>query len=195
MASVGEWALNTACRQAAALPEDVGVSVNLSPAQFSTCDLVGTVERALKGSGLEPHRLELEITERLLLDGTASTLRVLKQLDELGVSIALDDFGSGYSSLSYLRIFPLAKVKLDRSFIANLDNEGAQAAIIQGVVSIARALRMNLTAEGVETESERELLLTLGCEQAQGYLFGKPMPYKDIVTMTRHTLLARAAAA
>lgn len=195
MAKLGDWALNTACRQAATLPADIRISVNLSPAQFSTCDLVSTVERALKRSGLDPRRLELEITERLLLESSASTLCILQQLDKLGVSIALDDFGSGYSSLSYLRIFPLDKVKLDRSFITNLDSQGGQVAIVQGVVSIVRALGMNLTAEGVETENQSELLRALGCDDAQGYLFGKPMPFEEIGAMSRRAPRHAAAAA
>ena len=195
MPKLGEWALNTACLQAAMLPADIRISVNLSPAQFSTGDLVNSVERALKTSGLAPNRLELEITERLLLEGSAPTLSVLEELDRLGVSIALDDFGSGYSSLSYLRKFPLDKVKIDRSFITDLDHQGEQIAIIQGVVSIVRALGMNLTAEGVETESQYEVLRALGCDDAQGYLFGKPMPFEDIVAMSRESPITTATAA
>jgi EAL domain-containing protein (putative c-di-GMP-specific phosphodiesterase class I) len=144
---------------------------------------------------LAPNRLELEITERLLLEGSAPTLSVLEELDRLGVSIALDDFGSGYSSLSYLRKFPLDKVKIDRSFITDLDHQGEQIAIIQGVVSIVRALGMNLTAEGVETESQYEVLRALGCDDAQGYLFGKPMPFEDIVAMSRESPITTATAA
>ena len=195
MARLGEWALNTACRHAAALPADIRISVNLSPAQFSTCDLVSTVERALKTSGLDPNRLELEITERLLLESSAPTLSILDELDQLGVSIALDDFGSGYSSLSYLRKFPLDTVKIDRSFITDLDHQGEQIAIIRGVVSIVRALGMNLTAEGVETESQSEVLQALGCDHAQGYLFGKPMPFEEIVEMCHKARLQTATAA
>jgi diguanylate cyclase (GGDEF)-like protein len=194
MAKLGEWALNTACRQAAMLPADIRISVNLSPAQFSTADLVSSVERALKASGLAANRLELEITERLLLENSTPTLAILEDLDRLGVSIALDDFGSGYSSLSYLRKFPLDKVKIDRSFITDLDHQGEQIAIIQGVVSIVRALGMKLTAEGVETENQCEVLRALGCDDAQGYLFGKPVPFEDIVAMNRKPLRAVTAA-
>ena len=195
MPKLGEWALNTACLQAAMLPADIRISVNLSPAQFSTGDLVNSVERALRTSGLAPNRLELEITERLLLEGSAPTLSVLEELDRLGVSIALDDFGSGYSSLSYLRKFPLDKVKIDRSFITDLDHQGEQIAIIQGVVSIVRALGMNLTAEGVETESQYEVLRALGCDDAQGYLFGKPMPFEEIAATSRESPITTATAA
>lgn len=195
MATLGEWALNTACSQAATLPSDIRISVNLSPAQFSTCDLVSTVERALKTSGLVPNRLELEITERLLLESSAPTLSIMEELNRLGVSIALDDFGSGYSALSYLRKFPLDKVKIDRGFITDLDHQGEQIAIIQGVVSIVRALGMHLTAEGVETESQCEVLQALGCDDAQGYLFGKPVPFEDIVAMNRQATLKAATAA
>ncbi len=195
MVKLGEWALNTACRQIATLPHDIRVSVNLSPAQFTSGDLVNTVERALKTSGLAPNRLELEITERLLLESSTPTLSILKELDRLGVTIALDDFGSGYSSLSYLRKFPLDKVKIDRSFITDLDHQGEQIAIIQGVVSIVRALGMNLTAEGVETENQSDVLRALGCDDAQGYLFGKPMPFEDIVAMNRKASVRAATAA
>lgn len=190
MAKLGEWALNTACRQGAALPADIHISVNLSPVQFSTCDLVCTVKRALKASGLDPHRLELEITERLILESSAPTLSILEELHRLGVSIALDDFGSGYSSLSYLGKFPLDKVKLDRSFITDIDRKGEQIAVIQGVVSIVRALGMSLTAEGVETQTQNDILRALGCEHAQGYLFGKPMPFEDIIGMSGQTAAA-----
>jgi diguanylate cyclase (GGDEF)-like protein len=195
MAKLGEWALNTACLQAATLPADIRISVNLSPAQFSTGDLASTVERALKRSGLDPRRLELEITERLLLERSGSTLSILGRLNKLGVSIALDDFGSGYSSLSYLRLYPLHRVKLDRGFITDIDNQHQQVSIIEGIISIVRALGMNLTAEGVETESQSEILRALGCEDAQGYLYGAPMPFHEILSMTRTKPLEPAAAA
>lgn len=195
MATLGEWALNTACRQAVMLPPHIRIAVNLSPAQFATVDLVSTVERALKTSGLAPNRLELEITERLLLESNTPTLSILEEFDRLGVSIALDDFGSGYSSLSYLRKFPLDKVKIDRSFITDLDPQGEQIAIIRGVVSIVHALGMNLTAEGVETESQSEVLRALGCDDAQGYLFGKPMPFEEVLAMNRQPSLVKATAA
>jgi diguanylate cyclase (GGDEF)-like protein len=195
MTKLGEWVLNTACRQAAALPADLRISVNLSPAQFSTHDLVSTVERALTTSGLDPRRLELEITERLLLEKSTQTLSILEKFDRLGVSTALDDFGSGYSSLSYLRKFPLDKVKIDRSFITDLGKQGEQVAIIQGVVSIVRALGMSLTAEGVETGSQMEILRALGCEEGQGYFFGRPMAFEDILTIGRQAPLQAAVAA
>jgi diguanylate cyclase (GGDEF)-like protein len=195
MAKLGEWALNTACRQATELPADIRIAVNLSPAQFATSDLANVIDRALKTSGLDPRRLELEITERLLLTNSAPSLSILEELHQLGVDIALDDFGSGYSSLSYLRNFPLDKVKLDRSFITDLDTQGEQIAIIRGVVSIARALGMSMTAEGVETEIQSEVLRALGCEEAQGYLFGKPMPFKEALAMSRQASVRTVSAA
>jgi diguanylate cyclase (GGDEF)-like protein len=195
MAPIGEWALMTACRQIARLPRDVRVSVNLSPAQFSNCDLVKTVEGALQTSGLEPHRLELEITERLLLDNTTHTAWVIKQLRSLGVSIALDDFGAGYSSLSYLRKFPLQKLKIDRSFISDIGMQGEQIAIIQGIISIARALGMSVTAEGVESDKQQEILKALQCDEAQGFLFGKPMAFDEIIAMVRGGKVRRVQAA
>jgi diguanylate cyclase (GGDEF)-like protein len=178
---LGEWALNEACGKIAQLPNHVKLAVNLSPVQFSAPDLISVVRRALNTSGLAPNRLELEITERLLLENNEHTMSMLRQLRELGISIALDDFGTGYSALGYLRKFPLDKIKIDRSFITDMATRSDQVAIIQAVLSIARALGMAVTAEGVETVVQKDFLKALGCDSAQGFLFGKPGPFEEVV--------------
>jgi predicted signal transduction protein with EAL and GGDEF domain len=180
MAWLGEWALTEACNKIVQLPSHLKLAVNLSPVQFSAPDLVDVVQRALVTSGLAAHRLELEITERLLLENNEHTMSMLRQLRELGVSIALDDFGTGYSALSYLRKFPLDKIKIDRSFVTDIVTRSDQVAIIQAVLSIARALGMSVTAEGIETVVQRDFLKALGCDSAQGFLFGKPVPFEQV---------------
>jgi predicted signal transduction protein with EAL and GGDEF domain len=181
MTRLGEWALTEACAKIAQLPFDANIAVNLSPVQFSAPDLLDVVQRALKKSGLPPRRLELEITERLLMENSERTLSMLRRLRELGVRIALDDFGTGYSALSYLRKFPLDKIKIDRSFITDIATRSDQVAIVQAVLSIARALGMTVTAEGVETALQKDFLKALGCDNAQGFLLGKPVPFEEIV--------------
>jgi EAL domain-containing protein (putative c-di-GMP-specific phosphodiesterase class I) len=183
MPTLGEWALVEACSKIAKLPGNMTLAVNLSPVQFSAPDLVDIVQRALIMSGLPANRLELEITERLLLENNDHTIAILRRLRLLGVRIALDDFGTGYSALSYLRKFPLDKIKIDRSFVTDIVTRSDQVVIIQAVLSIARALGMSVTAEGVETAIQKDFLKALGCDNAQGYLFGRPVPYEDIVEM------------
>jgi diguanylate cyclase (GGDEF)-like protein len=183
MPTLGEWALVEACNKIAKLPGNMTLAVNLSPVQFSAPDLVDIVQRALIMSGLPANRLELEITERLLLENNDHTVAILRRLRLLGVRIALDDFGTGYSALSYLRKFPLDKIKIDRSFVTDIVTRSDQVVIIQAVLSIARALGMSVTAEGVETTIQKDFLKALGCDNAQGYLFGRPVPYEDIVEL------------
>jgi diguanylate cyclase (GGDEF)-like protein/PAS domain S-box-containing protein len=168
---LGEWVLRTACNAAAAWPDDVKVSVNVSPVQFKSGNLVQIVINALAASRLPASRLELEITEAVLIRDDEATLAVLHQLRTLGIRIAMDDFGTGYSSLSYLQRFPFDKIKIDRCFIKDLgENDGSQS-IVQAVISIARSRNIATVAEGVETEQQMELLRTLGCTEMQGYLF------------------------
>ena len=174
--ALGTWALRQACRTAATWPHHLKVAVNLSPVQFSGPDLYNTVKSALAETGLAPQRLELEITERLFMEDSEKTLSTLHRLKQLGVRIAMDDFGTGYSSLSYLRSFPYDMIKVDRAFVSDLAAGTEHVVIVQAVVSIARALGMTTTAEGVETEAQKEYLAALGCDQAQGYLFGAPVP-------------------
>jgi diguanylate cyclase (GGDEF)-like protein/PAS domain S-box-containing protein len=177
---IGEWVLNEACRQAASWPTALKVAVNLSPNQFVAGDLVEQVRRALAESGLAPSRLELEITEGLLLRDTAGTLEQLQALKDLGVRIAMDDFGTGYSSLAYLWRFPFDKIKIDRTFIAEMAGNPAIADILRTITLLGRTLNLEVTAEGVETADQARILEDMRCDHFQGYLFGRPMPIADI---------------
>jgi EAL domain-containing protein (putative c-di-GMP-specific phosphodiesterase class I) len=177
---LGEWALAEACRQASEWPNHLRVAVNLSPVQFSSPNLYDTIAGILSASGLAPDRLELEITERVFMENSERTLAILHQLKSLGVRIAMDDFGTGYSSLSYLRSFPFDKIKVDRTFISGVVEGVEHAAIVQAVVSLARALGMRTIAEGVETRDQQNSVLALGCDEAQGYLFSPPVPVEQV---------------
>jgi diguanylate cyclase (GGDEF)-like protein len=177
---LGEWALMEACRNAVKWPSDMKVAVNLSPVQFTAPNLFEVIEQTLAKTGLAPHRLELEITERIFMENTENTLATLRRIKGLGVRIALDDFGTGYSSLSYLRSFPFDKIKVDRAFVSDLSERNEHIVIVQAVVSIARALGMTTTAEGVETEAQHEFLAALGCDEVQGYLFSAPVPVASL---------------
>jgi diguanylate cyclase (GGDEF)-like protein len=180
---IGEWVLRQACMDAAGWSQDVGVAVNLSPVQFKNPSLVSTVKEALRASGLPAHRLELEITESVLLQNSEATLSVLHELRGFGVRISLDDFGTGYSSLSYLRSFPFDKIKIDRSFVTELATRDDSMAIVRAVTSLGKSLGIVTTAEGVETDAQFELLRREGCTQAQGYLFSRPRPAADVENM------------
>ena len=176
--AIGEWALREACRAAAGWPNGVHIAVNLSPIQFKNRGLVGHVANALRDSGLDPGRLELEITESLLLADTELTLATLRRLRALGVRIAMDDFGTGYSSLSYLRSFPFDKIKIDRSFMRT--STGDDMAIIEAVIGLGRSLGMSTTAEGIETEAQLDAVRANGCTEAQGFLLSPPLPGSSI---------------
>ena len=180
IASLGEWVLARACREAAGWPRPVRVAVNLSPVQFRAPDLVGTVARALAESGLDPARLELEITEQVMLEESAANIAVLHRLRGLGVRIAIDDFGTGYASLSYLRAFPFDKIKIDRSFTAALGQEAAALAVVQAVIGLGASLGTTTVAEGVETEAQLAVLRRSGCDEVQGFLFSRPVPAADL---------------
>ncbi len=175
ISEIGEWVLNQACAAAAGWPRDVSVAVNLSPLQFRDPNLVDTISGTLEATGLDPARLELEIVESTMLDNSSQTERALWKLNELGIRIALDDFGTGYSSLSYLRRFPFDKIKIDRSFIKDLGYEKDDSSIILAIIGLAERMNMVVTAEGVETAEQAELLVSYGCTQAQGYLFHRPL--------------------
>jgi diguanylate cyclase (GGDEF)-like protein len=183
--SIGEWALQEACREAAGWPEPIRVAVNLSPVQFRSAGLTLSVMMALARSGLAPERLELEVTESVLLKGTEATLATIEQLKQLGVRIALDDFGTGYSSLSYLRMFKFDKVKIDRSFVHEMERSLEARAVIEAVITLSRRLEIDSTAEGVETEAQLEMLRREGCDQAQGFLFGRPAAAASLHTARR----------
>jgi diguanylate cyclase (GGDEF)-like protein len=171
---LGEWILKTACSYATTWPEDTKLAVNLSPAQFKTQDIYGLVRRVLNETGLEPQRLELEITEGIILQNTEAVFDTLTRLDQLGVSIAMDDFGTGYSSLSYLTRFPVKKIKIDRSFIDTLGTSPQTSAIVSSIVGLGQSLNVTITAEGVETEGQAAMLRKWGCDQVQGFYYGRP---------------------
>ena len=159
------------------------MSVNLSPAQFKSHTLVGTVREALLESGLPASRLELEITETLLLENSAATLSILRELNALGIRISMDDFGTGHSSLSYLRSFPFHKIKIDQSFVRDLVDRKDSMAIVRAILGLGRSLDMVTTAEGVETQEQLARLREEGCNEVQGYLFSQPRPASDIPLM------------
>jgi diguanylate cyclase (GGDEF)-like protein len=190
---LGDWVLRTACAEASAWPDHVRLAVNVSPVQLKCQTLALRIAGALAASGLEPGRLEIEITEAVLIRDDEAALAILHQLRDIGVRIALDDFGTGFSSLSYLKRFPFDKIKIDRCFVSDICEADGSPSIVQAVVNIATALNMTTTAEGVETDAQRELLKRLGCTEMQGYLFSAPKPAAEI----RHLLGAasREAAA
>jgi len=172
---LGEWVIRKACVEAAKWPKDVRIAVNLSPIQLTHPNLVPVVVNALATSGIEPRRLELEITEAVLMQNTEMTVATLHRLRDLGVRVSMDDFGTGYSSLSYLRSFPFDKIKIDRSFVKGLGEGGESAAIVRAVAGLARSLNMTTTAEGVETEEQMRHVRSLGCTEMQGFLFSPPV--------------------
>ena len=178
---LGEWVLRTACAEAAAWPDDVGVSVNVSSVQLANINLVNVVVGAIASSGIQPNRLEIEITESVLIQNTAANLTTLKRLHELGVRFAMDDFGTGYSSLSYLLSFPFHKIKIDRCFIAALSDKSKSHAIVRAITDLARSLKLRVTAEGVETEQQLQQVRLLGCTEMQGYLLSPPRTAAEIL--------------
>ena len=185
---LGEWVLATACAEATTWPDDISLAVNVSPVQFRSGTLALKIVAALAASGLAASRLELEITEAVLIRDDDAALEVLHQLRAIGVRIALDDFGTGYSSLSYLQRFPFDKIKIDRCFVNDLAEQGGSS-IVQAVVNIAAARHMTTTAEGVETQRQQEMLRALGCNEMQGYLFSPPKPAAE----AKRILLAHRA--
>jgi diguanylate cyclase (GGDEF)-like protein len=192
---LGEWAIRQACATAATWPDELQVSVNLSPVQFGSSGLVQVVMGALAASGLEPSRLELEITESTLLQNSEQTLSILYQLRELGVRIALDDFGTGYSSLNYLQSFPFDKIKIDRSFITDIADGTGSLNIVRAVTAMAKGLGMTATAEGVETREQLETVRAEGCGEVQGYYFSQPLPASELSRfyLSRSRMPARSA--
>src|SRR6202790_3162880 len=173
---MGEWILREACREAASWPIPLQIAVNLSPAQFMHGDLVGLVHSILLETGLAPGRLELEITEGVLIEDFDRGLALLRRLKALGVRISMDDFGSGYSSLSYLQAFPFDKIKIDRAFVMNLGRNPQSAAIVRAVIGLGHGLEMSIVAEGVETQEQLGFLARVGCDAVQGYFIGRPLP-------------------
>ena len=190
---IGEWVLRQACSEAVNWPPEIGIAVNLSPAQFKMRNLVQTVMSALAHSGLAADRLELVITESVMLVNGESTLEMLRHLRKLGVRICMDDFGTGYSSLTYLRSFPFDEIKIDRSFVHDLPFNADSKAIIRAVTGLGASLGMITTGEGVETQEELEYLKQEGCTEAQGYFFSKPIPARDIPRLLSKQLAATKA--
>jgi diguanylate cyclase (GGDEF)-like protein len=194
---IGEWVLRESCREAASWKVPLQISVNLSPVQFRYGDLQNLVHTVLFQSGLSPKRFELEITEGVLIDDPSHALSILRRLKALGLKIAMDDFGTGYASLSSLQSFPFDKIKIDRSFVTNVNSNQQSAAIVRSVIGLSHALNIPIIAEGVETESERAFLRDEGCREIQGYLIGRPQPiaeYAGITSGVAERLLDRAMA-
>jgi EAL domain-containing protein (putative c-di-GMP-specific phosphodiesterase class I) len=190
---LGRWVLETACLQAARWHEAASrrgrrppfVSVNLSARQFVQADLVEDIAATLVAAGLEPAALELEITESVVMDQSEAGIRALRRLRELGVRLVLDDFGTGYSSLAYLKHLPLDTIKIDRTFVAGLE-EVADRSIVDAVIALAHGLGIGVVAEGIETERQAERLRELGCDLGQGYLFARPLPVDRIEAFLRN---------
>jgi diguanylate cyclase (GGDEF)-like protein/PAS domain S-box-containing protein len=185
---LGEWILRTACREAASWPRPLRIAINLSPVQFQHGDLPRLVHQVLLETGLAPSRLELEITEGVLIGDFTRAVSILRRLKGLGVRIAMDDFGTGYSSLSYLQSFPFDKIKIDEAFVANLSHSQQASTIIRAIIALGRGLNLPVVAEGVETEEQLRFLASEHCNEIQGYFVGRPKPiedYADVVGRVR----------
>jgi predicted signal transduction protein with EAL and GGDEF domain len=178
--SLGHWALKRACLQAKSWPEDLKVAVNLSVAQIATGNLVADIEQIISETGLSPKRLELEVTESLLLSETSSIDETLKMLQAMGICMAMDDFGTGYSSLAYLHKFNFEKIKIDRSLVSYLSNDNGGNAIALAAIQLGKDLGIAVTAEGVENQKQLEQVRSYGCSQAQGFLFSSAIPASEI---------------
>ena len=181
---IGEWILREACREAASWPRPLGIAVNISPIQFRHGDLPGLVLAVLMETGLAANRLELEITEGVLVEDFSRAVSILGRLKSLGIRIAMDDFGTGYSSLSYLQAFPFDKIKIDQSFISDVGTNAQSAAIVRAVIGLARGLKLPVLAEGVESEDQLAFLAQEGCDEVQGYFVGRPFPIDHYAEMT-----------
>jgi EAL domain-containing protein (putative c-di-GMP-specific phosphodiesterase class I) len=192
---IGEWIMREACREAASWPKPLQIAINLSPVQFHHGDLPGLVHAVLLETGLPPSRLELEITEGVLIDDFSRAVGTLRRLKALGVRIAMDDFGTGYSSLSYLQSFPFDKIKIDQSFISNLGRNAQSATIVRAVIGLARGLELPVLAEGVETKEQLAFLARESCDEIQGYLIGRPLPIDGHAALVGRPTKARAGAA
>lgn len=189
--SIGEWILREACREAASWPQSLTIAVNLSPVQFLHGDLPSLVHTILLETGLAPNRLELEVTESVLIGDYNRAVSILRRLKALGVQIAMDDFGTGYSSLSYLQLFPFDKIKIDQAFVSNVERSAQSAAIIRAVIGLGRGLNLPVVAEGVETNEQLEFLSREACDEVQGYLIGRPRPIHDYAEIVGRQVLLR----
>lgn len=174
--AIGEWVLRQACTEAATWPAPIKVAVNLSPVQLRNATLAQTVVSILNSTGLSPARLELEVTEAVLIKESEATADTLKYLRALGVRVAMDDFGTGYSSLSYLQRFPFDKIKIDKGFMQRTTTDADAFEIVKAVIALGRGLGMTITAEGVETQEQFDRLVAEQCTECQGYFFSPPRP-------------------
>ena len=190
---LGAWILRQACKDAAHWPYALKVAINVSPIQFQSGQLIPHLADALTEAGVPASRVELEVTETALLHENEATLATLRNMHGLGVRIVLDDFGTGFASLSYLRSFPFDRIKIDRSFVKDFGLRNDADAIIRAIVGLGKSLRIPVTAEGVETDEQLELVRVEGCDEAQGYLFSKPVPAREVPALAAR-LAARAAA-
>lgn len=190
---IGDWVIRAACHEAVKWPEPVMLAINVSPVQFRSPNLLDVVTHALTSSGLAPQRLELEITEAILLAETEATLATLDQFRRLGVRIAMDDFGTGYSSLSYLQKFPFDKIKIDGSFIQGLSDSDESSAVVRAVAELAKSFHMTTTAEGVETAEQLRIVRELGCTEMQGHLFAEACSPLALATLMRAHAMAQGA--
>ena len=184
---LGNFVLKRACADAIEWPSHVKLAVNLSPMQFRVGNVFTIVSEALKESGLEPDRLDLEITESVLLDRTDQVIAHLHALRALGVRISMDDFGTGYSSLSYLRAFPFDKIKIDRSFVRDLPSNRHTLAIVRAILGLASGLDMKVVAEGIETQQDLACLAAEGCQEGQGFFFSEARPQSEILKLLADT--------
>jgi EAL domain-containing protein (putative c-di-GMP-specific phosphodiesterase class I) len=191
---LGEWVLREACREAASWPNQLEIAVNLSPIQFRHGDLAGLVHSVLLETGLSPGRLQLEITESVMIGDFSRALTILRRLKGLGVRIAMDDFGTGYSSLSYLQAFPFDSIKIDQAFISNLERNSQSAAIVRAVIGLARGLSLPVVAEGVETREQLRFLTAEACNEVQGYFIGRPQPIQTYARVVGHFPTAQVVA-
>ncbi len=189
--SIGQWALEEACHEAAGWPDDLKVAVNVSPLQLRAGGLPGDVAKALQASGLRAARLEIEVTEGVLIGDRDFARHELDRLRELGVGLSLDDFGAGFASFGYLCSFPFTKLKIDQSFLREMTNRPSNAVVIKSIATLASDLGLSLIVEGVDAPEQRDWLIANGCAEAQGYLFGRPMPPEEVA----QRLAERAAAA
>jgi EAL domain-containing protein (putative c-di-GMP-specific phosphodiesterase class I) len=177
---VGEWVIRRACEDLKSSLGNLPVAVNLSARQFRQRDLDARIRALVAAGGIDPALVELEITESQLMEDPEHAIRVMRSLREAGIRIAIDDFGTGYSSLAYLTRFPVKALKIDRSFVADVFSDNADAAIVRTIIDMAHSLGFTVVAEGVETDRQAAFLRQFGCEQAQGYLFARPMPVHEV---------------
>jgi EAL domain-containing protein (putative c-di-GMP-specific phosphodiesterase class I) len=191
---LGEWVLREACREAASWERPLNIAINVSPVQFRHGDLPRLVHSILLETGLAASRLELEITEGVLIDDFSRAISILRRIKALGVRIALDDFGKGYSSLSYLQKFPFDKIKIDRSFISDIGTNQQSIAIVHAVIGLGRSLNIPILAEGVETKAQHDFLAREGCNEVQGYLTGRPLAIAEYAEVIGQKMEARAKA-